>query len=187
MAFGHTVHGDGYKNNYGGSNEKDSIGSLAIGYQLSVVWTDTTKISILCQRCITVVRTVSKLYHLLTNKLEETMKKILFVFLFLVLSASLFAQEKADSSSTGSELKGYEQFDALAKMNNDVADYKKAFEQRIQEIKYVLGLVGITNEATIQEAISKDATCLRLDTAVRILEEQKKSFVDVKMFKKKKE
>lgn len=111
--------------------------------------------------------------------------KTKIVLLLLVIGSVLIAQEKPNTNhQLPITIEGYEQFDAVQKIDKDIADYKKGFEQRITEIKYVLGLVGITNEATIQEAISKDATCLRLDTAVRVLEEQKKSFADVKMFKK---
>lgn len=115
------------------------------------------------------------------------MKKIILVLWLSVISCQLFGQNQNTDNRTPITIEGYEQFDAVQKIDKDIADYKKGFEQRITEIKYVLGLVGITNEATIQEAISKDATCLRLDTAVRVLDEQKKSFADVKMFKKQQE
>ncbi len=88
------------------------------------------------------------------------------------------------SNVKSEELKGYEAFNYTGTIDGDIANYRKSLDQRIGEIKYVLGLVGITSESTIQEAASKDATCLRLDTAIRLLGDQKKNLADVKIFKK---
>jgi len=111
------------------------------------------------------------------------MKKSLVIFLIAV---SVFAQTKGSTPLTTGleELKDFEVFDLAKTIDTDVAAYKKSFDQRVQDIKYVLGLVGITSETTLQEAIGKDATCLRLDTAIRLLADQRQKIKDTKIFKK---
>lgn len=118
------------------------------------------------------------------------MKRLLAVGCLLLVigtsTSSVQAQEnqKAEISSQNEVLKGYEAFNYTGTIDGDIANYKKSLDQRIGEIKYILGLVGITSESTIQEAASKDATCLRLDTAIRLLGDQKKNLADAKIFKK---
>ncbi len=118
------------------------------------------------------------------------MKRLLAVgCLLLVIGYWSFvnAQDTSAASTNPAaqeELKGYETYNYTSAIDGDLQNYKKSLEQRIGEIKYVLGLVGITSESTLQEAASKDATCLRLDTAIKLLAEQKKNLTDVKMYKK---
>lgn len=126
------------------------------------------------------------------------MKKILFLIaiclLFLVIGGQWSVisgqevkgqkSEVKDASTSSAQIEGYEQYNAIQKIDDQLASVKNSFDQRVQEIKYVLGLIGITSEATIKEAMEKDATCLRLDTAMRVFEDQKKQLAGLKIFKK---
>jgi len=115
---------------------------------------------------------------------------LLSIIICLFLTASgLFGQEKKNEKSIVNtqteELKDYESYNHAALIDADINKCKQSYEQRVEEIKYILGLIGITNDNIIKEAVLKDAVCTKLDTAIRVLADQKTVISEMKIYKKK--
>lgn len=119
------------------------------------------------------------------------------VKMFLVISSLFFvlgsvftmAQSSASSDSakptTEINLDNYELYDFGSLMDKQLDNIKKEIEKRYSAIAHNLGLVGITNKQTIDDAVIKDEMWNRLDELRAYTEKLKKDFTDLKVYKKK--